>query len=583
MASSLSRKVDVGMLVSDIARQSHECPKFMADQAQAHSFALREEFGVSFSFFDAASGNLVRDGSMLEGQGEYSSAQQIVDWAADGRAVVELQTNGKYRLVLPLPASGRPQLVAVGIMVSVAGADSDDAREANRLKRWGQAVCDRIRLTSDLIYQKKASKQTGSGSSEAGHALALIEVLSRDLNFQQEPAAQQQAIITAALAVVPVQSLIWVPHDPQGVPLIRGDKTLSPLEFRQLVDLLSAHAEIQRGQPYICNATLATIWGPRFPRLSTILAWQAFEHEPMGWLVAVNKKAPGAGDTPLPGALARTLDLDAEEPDESFFRKADASLLSPFVAMLEMHQRAANRYKDLKTLLVGLTRSLTSALDAKDAYTYGHSERVARIAMELGRELGLSVDELSDLYLVGLLHDVGNLGIRDAILSTTDPLTAEQYEHIKQHVTLGYSILSDLHPIRHLLPGVLFHHENYDGSGYPDGLVGDAIPLIARILAVAEACDAMSNKRPYRDALPHRQVEQRLVEGSGKQWDPRVVDAFLRCRHKIRTIRQRGIGPSLHGAIDRALRGERSGPAHLDVPADDAARKEPQHPGETRG
>jgi HD-GYP domain-containing protein (c-di-GMP phosphodiesterase class II) len=229
-------------------------------------------------------------------------------------------------------------------------------------------------------------------------------------------------------------------------------------------------------------------------------------------------------------------------------------LLTPFVALLGLHVRSSDRYQELKDLLVGLTRSLTAALDAKDSYTYGHSERVARIAVELGREMGLSGDELGDIYLTGLLHDVGKIGVRDAILAKVDPLTPEEFEHIKQHVTIGYTILADLRPIRNLLPGVLYHHERIDGTGYPDGLVGEAIPLLARILAVADAYDAMSTTRPYREAMPCRKVEETLVQGAGTQWDKQVVDAFLRCRHKIHAIRQRGVGDSLRQAIDGALR-----------------------------
>jgi len=226
----------------------------------------------------------------------------------------------------------------------------------------------------------------------------------------------------------------------------------------------------------------------------------------------------------------------------------------PFAGLLEMHSRGANRYQDLKELLVGLTRSLTSALDAKDSYTFGHSERVARIAVELGRELGLSGDEVSDIYLTGLLHDVGKIGIRDAVLSKPGPLTPEEFEHIKQHVVIGYKILADLRPIRNLLPGVLYHHERYDGKGYPDGLEGENIPLLARILAVADGYDAMSTARPYRDPMPCRRVEEILLEGAGTQWDKRVIEAFMRCRQKIHAIRQQGVGESLCQAIDGALR-----------------------------
>ena len=135
-----------------------------------------------------------------------------------------------------------------------------------------------------------------------------------------------------------------------------------------------------------------------------------------------------------------------------------------------------------------------------------------------------------------------------------DPLTTEEFEHIKQHVTIGYAILADLKPIRHLLAGVLYHHERWDGQGYPDGLAGESIPLLARVLAVADAYDAMSTNRPYRTALPVREVEDRLLKGSGVQWDPRIVEAFAQCRQKIHAIRQRGVGESLRQALDAALR-----------------------------
>jgi HD-GYP domain-containing protein (c-di-GMP phosphodiesterase class II) len=179
---------------------------------------------------------------------------------------------------------------------------------------------------------------------------------------------------------------------------------------------------------------------------------------------------------------------------------------------------------------------------------------VARIAVELGRELGLQEDELSDIYLAGLLHDVGKIGVRDDILCKAGPLSDEEFDHIKQHVVIGYRILADLHPIRNLLPAVLHHHERIDGKGYPDGLEGDRIPLLARILAVADAYDAMSTQRRYRNALSPKEVEETLKQGAGSQWDKRVVEAFFRCRDNIHLIRQRGVGESLRHAIDGALR-----------------------------
>jgi HD-GYP domain-containing protein (c-di-GMP phosphodiesterase class II) len=229
-------------------------------------------------------------------------------------------------------------------------------------------------------------------------------------------------------------------------------------------------------------------------------------------------------------------------------------VLLPFAALFELQVRGSRRYQELKDLMVGLARSLTATVDARDSHTFGHSERVARTAVELGRELGLQEDELSDIYLAGLLHDVGKIGIRDDVLRKAGPLTAEEYDHIKQHVIIGYRILSELHPIRSLLPAVLHHHERWDGKGYPEGLAGERIPLLARILAVADAYDAMSTRRTYRNSLSPKQVEETLKEGAGTQWDRRVVEAFLRCRDKIHLIRQRGVGESLRHAIDGALR-----------------------------
>src|SRR5262249_8278441 len=154
-------------------------------------------------------------------------------------------------------------------------------------------------------------------------------------------------------------------------------------------------------------------------------------------------------------------------------------LLLPFLALVKMQGTASKRFLEIKELLVGLTRSLTSAIDAKDQYTYGHSERVARIALELGRTMGIEGDDLSDIYLAGLLHDVGKIGVSDSILKKSSPLTPEEFEHVKKHVTIGYTILQDLKPIKNLLSGVLYHHEAWDGSGYPQKLKNTDIPLMA--------------------------------------------------------------------------------------------------------
>src|SRR5262249_21549115 len=156
----------------------------------------------------------------------------------------------------------------------------------------------------------------------------------------------------------------------------------------------------------------ASPWESRLPQVGNVLAFLITDPRPLGWVIAVNKYEESRAD-----------DERKSRPSLSPFRRRDAALLTPFVALFGLHLRASSRHQDLRELLVGLTRALVAALDAKDSYTYGHSERVARIAVELGREMGLGEDELGDLYLAGLLHDVGKIGIVDLVLRKPESLS----------------------------------------------------------------------------------------------------------------------------------------------------------------
>jgi putative nucleotidyltransferase with HDIG domain len=159
---------------------------------------------------------------------------------------------------------------------------------------------------------------------------------------------------------------------------------------------------------------------------------------------------------------------------------------------------------------------------------------VARVAVCLAEEMGLARDDLETIYLGGLLHDIGKIGIDDHVLNKAGALTPEEFEQIKKHPQLGYDILRGVRQLQKILPIVLHHHETWDGAGYPHGLKGDSTPLLARIAAVADAFDAMSSDRPYRRGMPDEKLDAILREGAGKQWDPDVIDAFFACRDKIR-------------------------------------------------
>jgi HD-GYP domain-containing protein (c-di-GMP phosphodiesterase class II) len=218
------------------------------------------------------------------------------------------------------------------------------------------------------------------------------------------------------------------------------------------------------------------------------------------------------------------------------FGTSEADLLGSVAAILGIHSSNAELYRQQAELLAGIVRALTSAIDAKDPYTCGHSDRVARVAVRLAEELGASRDTIETIYLAGLLHDVGKIGIDDNVLRKPGKLTPEEFKHIQLHVRIGYNILVDLKQLDKVLPVVLHHHESWDGSGYPDGLAGEQIPALARIVAVADAFDAMQSDRPYRKGMPEEKLDEIIRCGAGTQWDAQVVEAFFRCRDDIRAI-----------------------------------------------
>ena len=225
--------------------------------------------------------------------------------------------------------------------------------------------------------------------------------------------------------------------------------------------------------------------------------------------------------------------------EEREFGTVEASLLSSVAAILGIHSGNIELYRQQREFLRGVVRALTSAIDAKDPYTCGHSDRVARVAVRLAEELGCDKETLNTIYLSGLLHDIGKIGIDDNVLRKPGKLTDIEYEHIKLHSEIGFRILKDLRQLDEVLPVVLHHHEQWDGRGYPHNLAGENIPFMARIVAVADAFDAMGSDRPYRQGMPEARLDQVLRDGAGKQWDASVVEAFFRARDEIRDIFRR--------------------------------------------
>jgi HD-GYP domain-containing protein (c-di-GMP phosphodiesterase class II) len=350
---------------------------------------------------------------------------------------------------------------------------------------------------------------------------AVIGRLIRRLRISDSPHHFQTVATTVLRTSLDMTAVAWIPNDPHDAVVMSGGVSgLTTASCRAL----PAPAGRDSTFVYTNDGTTNPPIGS-----SAVRCYASVAGGSVGWLVAIN---------PL---------------DERLINEADLERLQYVASLIATQLANARIYADLKGLLFGVIRGLTAAIDAKDPYTSGHSERVARIAARLGEELGMSPSQRSDLYLTGLLHDVGKIGIDDQVLKKNGPLTPEEHRQIQLHVEIGVKILKDLKKLNHILPGVKHHHESLDGTGYPDHLSGNDIPFEARILAVADAFDAMSSNRPYRRRLSLAQIDKIFQDGRNTQWDPDVIDALFACRSDIEAIRQKGLGESLVGAVNVTL------------------------------
>jgi len=177
---------------------------------------------------------------------------------------------------------------------------------------------------------------------------------------------------------------------------------------------------------------------------------------------------------------------------------------------------------------MGTIRALAQAIDAKDPYTRGHSGRVNRYSVIIGRHIGLSEEDLRNIHVASLLHDVGKIGVDDSILKKPGALTPEEFSVMKSHTVLGATIMEPIGQMKRIIPGLRSHHERMNGKGYPDSLKGEEIPLMARIIAVADTFDAMTTQRPYQQAMSFEAASARINELKKVALDERVVEAFNR-------------------------------------------------------
>lgn len=483
----------------------------------------------------------------VDGRSGHVLAQTSVDWLPFvPSALVALQATveepvtivtptGLLAFSIPLTPHSMTPILACGYLRADHNRVPTELISAGHLRGWGDTtarhyaaslpVCPQnmfqrvVTLANEQAQPAHAATAAQQDQLEmqlrldnAREEIELLHTLTHNMHLSRSPADLVGLTLTRLTAAVPAaMHLIWLDLH-EGEPLFRraGEALV---DEHGLARLVSRFDDERWHHALVKNNIGDSLLGSDFPGLENFCLVPILEGtRRYGWLMTAN------------------LTRDPE------FSSTHSSLLASVATLLATHNRNVDLYTEHEDLLLSFVRSLVSSLDAKDQYTRGHSERVALIAQRIGREMRLPEDDLRDIYLSGLLHDIGKIGVNDEIIQKPGNLTADEFEQIKRHPIIGYNILAGLKNLKRVLPGVRNHHEQYSGSGYPDRLAGDAIPMMARIMAVADSYDAMGSDRPYRKGMPLDKLEAILQSGAGNQWDPRVVAAYFACRESIAEI-----------------------------------------------
>jgi putative nucleotidyltransferase with HDIG domain len=397
------------------------------------------------------------------------------------------------------------------------GVDGPAVRAmATELPGYGVPALERqARLLPDTLADQvrlaALGREVGSLSQQLADTyeeLTLIYQLSSGMKVNRRAGDFFKQACLDVMQVMDVRGMgvaVDVAVQGQPEPAVYGRVALAPADVRRLTgDVLAA-----------LRAAKAPI------RVADVAADPAYV-----WLAAHARQMLAVPLMRQDQVLGCLFALDREDGQD--FDSVDAKLLTSIANESGVYLENATLFDDVHGLMMGLLHSLTSAVDAKDTYTCGHSERVALLSRHLAQEAGLPDAEVERVYMAGLLHDVGKIGVPESVLQKAGRLTPDEFEQMKKHPEVGARILADVKQLQSVLPGVLHHHERYDGKGYPHGLSGDKIPLMGRIICLADCFDAMTSNRTYRRALPVEVAMSEIRRCSGTQFDPALAEAFLR-------------------------------------------------------
>jgi HD-GYP domain-containing protein (c-di-GMP phosphodiesterase class II) len=415
---------------------------------------------------------------------------------------------GSIALILPSENAGTSKLLQQA--ADETGMDPVDVPALVRATAtYTQATVSllaaQVRLmVSDVAAIARSEEEVEGFTKQLTGAFETIDLLyslGRAMKAPFSPAefltslcARARMTLSFGWVAVTFASTPRTPPSLQGMLVAHGDLPLEDDAFRSaiapaLLDTESS-CRIRTDIPALTN-------GPKKQLLTQPLLCKGHQ---IGVLVAGDK----FGDDPMVSSYDTQL------------IEACAGFMSTFVENVAL-------YDEQQELFVGTLHALTAAIDAKDRYTRGHSERVALVSYQIAQLAGLPEPQCERIRIAGLVHDVGKIGVPESTLLKPGKLTEVEFGHIKKHPEIGFEILHQVPLLADVLPGVLHHHERYDGKGYPYGLSGTEIPLMARIIAVADTFDAMSSDRAYRARMPRVQVLAEIVRSAGTQLDPRLA------------------------------------------------------------
>jgi HD-GYP domain-containing protein (c-di-GMP phosphodiesterase class II) len=495
-------------------------------------------FGVNFTVVDTEGQIVLRHNA-----GRFDSdPQAVVDaGCAVCRAVCERAEtrdtdrvwrfcDGHVLLAAPLclPCNDPGCVRLAGVMVVDLGEETPPAgRDALDATCLSELIRLEAQNVHDAVQNDEQMEKMGVELAQVYEELVLLHKINTNMKVTESDGTFLQLACDSLTDIVPVEGIAIVLER-----TVEGERRFMVAAGSGLIDLpprMTAllHSrlteEIHRGQEALLDSEVDSAFRYDWPAsIRNIIAVPLCAKGPqkarptgrshnavtiMGYMVAVNR---------------------IEKPD---FDSTDMKLFASVASGCAVFIENGRLFNDLKELFVGSLRALTNSIDAKDQYTRGHSERVAIISQWLAERVGerepLDHEQIHRIYLAGLLHDIGKIGVDENVLRKNGRLTSEERERIQRHPSIGAGILRGIKQMCDIVPGVLHHHERVDGRGYPEGLVGDEIPLTAKIVGLADSFDAMTSRRVYRDAMTVDQALDEIRKGLGTQFDARVGTIFL--------------------------------------------------------